>query len=103
MYVSESQCNPHVCKYECRDACASIHGDDSPLEFGKESLHPVINEETCDKCLACIRACPLDAIRLNESPDIIPEPVPPPPDNERDSRIHRFVTWLNEHKPKSNS
>jgi len=80
MYISESLCNPQVCKYECLDACARIHGDDSPLGFGKESLYPIIDEETCTECLACVRACPLNAISLNKRLDTIPEPVPPPPE-----------------------
>ena len=102
MYVSESLCNPQVCKYECRDACARIHGDDSPLEFGKESLQPVINEETCDECLACVRACPLNAISFDASQDTVPEPIPPPFSNTGDSLLHRIMMWFTQHLPKRN-
>jgi len=102
MYISESLCNPQVCKYECQDACTRIHGDDSPLGFGKESLYPIIDEETCTECLACVHACPLNALSLNESQEAIPEPIPPPnpyPSNQSHGRRHRTVVRFIQHLP----
>ena len=78
MHVSESICNPKVCNYECLDACTSTHGNDAPLGFGKESLIPVIDQHACTECLACIRACPLDAISVDDSPLVSHEIYPPP-------------------------
>jgi ferredoxin len=78
MHISEFLCNPTVCNYECQDACFGIHGDGSPLGFRKESLVPIIDEATCTKCLACIRACPLNAISLEGIDEDVQEPAPPP-------------------------
>lgn len=79
MHVSESLCNPTVCNYECQDACTRIHGVDSPLGFTKETLLPIIDEDTCTVCLACLRACPLNAISIDGNSVIIQDPPPPPP------------------------
>ena len=87
MKVSESICNPQVCNYECQTACASIHGEDSPLGFGKNSLFPVIDEDTCTECLACVRACPLNAIGIDGVSETIPEPTPPPIESRKTSEF----------------
>ncbi|TFG32352.1 reductive dehalogenase [Candidatus Thorarchaeota archaeon] len=78
MQVSESLCNPQICNYECLDACTRIHGDESPLGFRKESLFPVIDEETCTECLACVRACPLNALSLDGTYELPPVLQAPP-------------------------
>ena len=78
MHISESLCTPQVCSYECLHACTNTHGDDSPIGFRKDSLIPVIDEETCTRCLACIRACPLNAISVEDSASVTYEPTPPP-------------------------
>ncbi len=100
MYISKTLCNPQVCKYECRTACSQIHGDDSPLGFGKESLYPVIDEGTCTECLACVRACPLNAISISEHPDTFPEPIPPPPvapiSSERPYEVSNTLSRMSE-------
>ena len=83
MEISESLCNPKMCNYECQEACTTIHGEDSPLRFGKESLVPIIDEDTCTECLACIRACPLNAISIDGVKDTLPAPTPPPPEIEK--------------------
>ena len=62
MFVRTDTCDPSSCNYECLDACRRVHGDNSPLSFQEGQDHPVINLETCTVCLACVRACPLDAI-----------------------------------------
>ncbi len=64
MFVRTETCDPSSCNQECLDACLGVHGDDSPLSFQEESIYPVIDFETCTTCLACIRACPLDAIAV---------------------------------------
>ncbi len=70
MHVSKARCVPTACNYECLEACTRVHGEDPPLGFAKDSLFPVIDEETCTECLACVRACPLDAISLDGSTPI---------------------------------
>ena len=67
MHVSKSLCKPTACNYECLDACTRVHGEDPPLGFVKDFLSPVIDEDTCTECLACVRVCPLDAISLDGS------------------------------------
>ena len=85
MHVSKSLCNPKVCKYECVDACSDTHGDDSPLIFWKDSLIPVIDEDTCTECFACVRACPLNAISIDGETSVTPELIPPPPETQETS------------------
>jgi len=85
MHVSESLCNPKVCNYECQDACTSIHGEDPPLGFEKDSLFPVIDEDTCTECLACVRACPLNAISIDDVIETKLEPTPPPTETTKTS------------------
>ncbi len=60
--ISEEICSPAICKYECANACIRVHGKDPPIHFTKESLTPLIDKKTCNLCLACVRACPLNAI-----------------------------------------
>lgn len=65
MRVNTDACDPMSCTIECLDACQRVHADESPLSFPKGEVYPLINLETCTVCLACIRACPLDAIILD--------------------------------------
>ena len=85
MHVSESLCNPTVCNYECLDACTNTHGDDSPLGFRKDSLSPMIDDATCTECLACLRACPLNAITVDDNAPITHELYPPPDETPKTS------------------
>jgi reductive dehalogenase len=62
MFVRTDTCGPSSCSHECLDACQRVHRDESPLSFQKGQDYPVINLDTCTTCLACVRACPLDAI-----------------------------------------
>ena len=60
--VTCCQCPPE--ERECQKACPLKK---SPaIYFDKESLHMVVDEETClgQKCLLCKKACPADAIRV---------------------------------------
>ncbi|MFW9787621.1 MAG: reductive dehalogenase [Candidatus Thorarchaeota archaeon] len=62
MQVNMDICNPSSCKIDCLEACQSVHGVDSPLSFQKGQNTPIIDFNTCTVCLACVRACPLNAI-----------------------------------------
>ena len=62
MFVRTGACDPSSCNNECLEACQRVHGDVSPLTFQEGQDYPVINLETCTTCLACVRACPFDAI-----------------------------------------
>lgn len=62
MFVHKDICNSAICSLECLDACKGIHDEDPPLEFDKKDRQPSIDESSCTKCLACLRACPLNAI-----------------------------------------
>ncbi|TFH04787.1 MAG: reductive dehalogenase [Candidatus Thorarchaeota archaeon] len=94
MQISESLCNPQICNYECLNACNRIHGEDSPLGFRKDSLFPVINEETCTKCLGCIRACPLNALSLDGSSATTPVLLPPPKQTTSSERPYEVSDTL---------
>ena len=72
MFVRTETCDQSSCNQECLDACQRVHGEESPLSFHEESTHPVINLDTCTICLACIRACPLDAIAVDHVDRKIP-------------------------------
>lgn len=65
MRIDTSRCAPRDCQYECADACQNIHGEKSPLEVEEKSLLPVIDQARCTRCLACARACPFDAILID--------------------------------------
>ena len=75
MFVRTDTCAPSSCNHECYDACRTVHGDDSPLSFQEDSAYPVINLDTCTTCLACIRACPFDAITASQSTGDIPTKI----------------------------
>jgi len=62
MLVQTDVCNPTACNSECLSACIRVHGQDAPLQILEDTALPSINEDRCTSCLACIRACPLDAI-----------------------------------------
>ncbi|TFG31870.1 reductive dehalogenase [Candidatus Thorarchaeota archaeon] len=62
MIINPEICAPTICKYECAEACNRIHGRKAPLYYTKDSLIPLINVNMCTRCLACVRACPLNAI-----------------------------------------
>ncbi|MFW9956769.1 MAG: reductive dehalogenase [Candidatus Odinarchaeota archaeon] len=66
MLVQKDVCNPTACNLECLSACIRIYGQNTPLQILKHSTPPTINEDRCTGCLACIRACPLDAIIVND-------------------------------------
>ena len=66
MHVNAEACVPSFCNRECLEACQRVHGDDSPLSFHEVQDSPLINLETCTVCLACVRACPLDAITTDQ-------------------------------------
>ncbi len=86
MHVSKTLCTPTACDYECLEACTRVHGEDPPLGFRKDALSPVIDEETCTECLACVRACPFDAISLNadiQKQHIISQPRETPLSTEK--------------------
>jgi len=70
MHVSKVNCTPTACNYECLEACTKIHGADPPLGFIKNTLTPVIDNETCTECLACVRVCPLNAISVGDNAKI---------------------------------
>jgi epoxyqueuosine reductase len=63
MIVKSSICEPSSCNLECLDACQRVHGTESPLSFVEGWDFPIINLEKCTECLACVRACPRDAIK----------------------------------------
>ncbi len=79
MFVRTDTCDPSSCNNECLDACRKVHGDESPLSFQENHDHPVINLETCTVCLACVRACPLDAIKADsiagKKPSMTPDVI----------------------------
>jgi len=99
MQVSESLCNPQICSYECLNACTRIHGDESPLGFRKDSLFPVIDEESCTECLACLRACPLNALSVDGSTEFSPVLQPPPqpsPSSEKPYEVSDILSRMSE-------
>ncbi|MFW9793630.1 MAG: 4Fe-4S binding protein, partial [Candidatus Thorarchaeota archaeon] len=66
MLVNTRACDSSLCNLDCIEACKRVYGDDSPLSFDKDQKFPVINSETCTICLACVRACPMDAITSDQ-------------------------------------
>ncbi|MGY5854390.1 MAG: reductive dehalogenase [Candidatus Thorarchaeota archaeon] len=66
MEIIMDRCMPDKCQKECIEACASIHDDDAPLQFNSHQSTPSINENTCTRCLSCVRACPFDAIVIEQ-------------------------------------
>jgi len=80
MHVSKVNCTPTACNYECLEACTEIHGGDPPLGFIKNSLTPVIDNETCTECLACVRVCPLNAISIDDNAKIKHDELSSPPE-----------------------
>jgi epoxyqueuosine reductase len=62
MLVQTDLCNPKACDIECISACIQVHGQDAPLQLLEGTEYPSIDEDRCTQCLACIRACPFDAI-----------------------------------------
>ncbi len=60
-------CTPSECELECIQACRQIHGDDAPLQFPKNEQYPLIDKNRCTNCMRCLRECPKDAIRKNET------------------------------------
>lgn len=67
MFVKTGICEPSSCNLECLVACQRIHGDESPLSFQEGWSYPIIDHETCTVCLACVRVCPRDAIRSEQT------------------------------------
>jgi len=65
MLVREDTCDSSQCSQECVDACRRVHGEvGTPLIYQRDLKKPTINSETCTVCLACLRACPLNAIQI---------------------------------------
>ncbi len=61
MRILEDLCRPSQCDKECVEACIQVHGEEAPLRFPDRAQFPTI-DNGCSGCLACIRACPFDAI-----------------------------------------
>jgi len=80
MHVSKVSCTPTACNYECLEACTKIYGAEPPLRFIKNSLTPVIDNETCTECLACVRVCPLNAISIDDNAKIKHDELSSPPE-----------------------
>ncbi|MGD9395679.1 MAG: reductive dehalogenase [Candidatus Thorarchaeota archaeon] len=66
MHVNTEACVPSSCNRECLDACQRVHGENSPLSFREGQDFPLVDLETCTVCLACVRACPLNAITTDQ-------------------------------------
>ncbi len=67
MFVIMEVCDLSVCSLECLDACKGVHGHTTPLRFEENNTLPTIDSKTCTECLACLRACPLDAISIEST------------------------------------
>lgn len=65
MLVDRSLCKSSSCAFECLEACIRTHGKPSPLSFSEGEDYPRISNDTCTKCLRCVRVCPYGAIRMN--------------------------------------
>jgi epoxyqueuosine reductase len=66
MLVRSAICDSVKCNRECADACTKVHGPDAPLRIKQENKFPSIDEAGCTNCLACLRACPFNAITVDE-------------------------------------
>ena len=67
MLTIKESCNPSNCRLECVEACQGIQGNDAPLTISNETGRPSIRHNGCTACLLCVRACPLNAIEIEES------------------------------------
>ncbi|MFW9907820.1 MAG: reductive dehalogenase [Candidatus Thorarchaeota archaeon] len=64
MFVKTDLCNPAACNADCLNACIRVHGQDAPLKKMEGTVHPSIDEARCTRCLACVRACLLNAMNI---------------------------------------
>jgi len=73
MRVNTEACKSSSCESECFKACQRVHVSDSPLYFLEDKKYPLVNPETCTLCLACVRACPFNAIKAEEMKELAVE------------------------------
>ncbi len=66
MRIDAVLCRPNECALECIQACQRIHGDNVYIKFDEGDGHPHFENQPCTSCLSCARACPFDAISLDE-------------------------------------
>ncbi|MHA1480931.1 MAG: reductive dehalogenase [Candidatus Thorarchaeota archaeon] len=62
MLIIKELCDPGKCNLECIEACIRVRKDKAPMSFSSGDEFPFIAEQGCTVCLACVRACPFDAV-----------------------------------------
>ncbi|TFF93892.1 reductive dehalogenase [Candidatus Thorarchaeota archaeon] len=93
MIIETSKCIQNECDHECVDACHSIHGEQAPLTVDSSSSVPAVEEDRCTECLACLRACPLEAIHI-DTPHIRPRRQRKSAKQGNDSRVYETSPQL---------
>jgi len=62
MLIIKELCDPSKCNLECIEACKRVRKDKAPMSYSSGDEFPVVAEKGCTVCLACVKACPFDAV-----------------------------------------
>ena len=62
----EVTCNPDRCNIECVSVCKDHHGESAPLRYSDVERRIEFNQKGCTACLKCVRACPFNAITIDD-------------------------------------